>query len=245
MVTRMPSGAKPISSASQDHKVAASPSPALPAVLSSGALARLEEGAKALILRQMHPLHLPAGAFAFRQGDSCSNYIVVKSGSVRVSVTTESGREIVLYRVQDGETCVLTTAGLLSGGHYDAEAVAEVDTDAIILPKPAFDELVGSSPGFRQFVFSSYGQRLQSLISLVQEVTLRHVDKRLARYLLRVAQGGVVEATHQAIASELNSAREVVTRLLHDFAEKGWLRVSRGRIALMDEAALDEFADAA
>jgi CRP/FNR family transcriptional regulator, anaerobic regulatory protein len=241
MVTRMPIGARPLRPAATEAQGAAASQAALPAVLSSGALARLEEGAKALIVRQMHPLHLKAGSFAFRAGDTCLNYIVVKSGSVRVSVTTEAGREIVLYRVQDGETCVLTTAGLLSGGRYDAEAVAEVDTDAIILPKPAFDELVASSPGFRHFVFSAYGQRLQSLISLVQEVTVRHVDRRLARYLLRVAQGGLVAATHQAIAYELNTAREVVTRLLHDFAEKGWLQVSRGRIVLQDEAALEHF----
>lgn len=216
---------------------------ALPALLQSGALATLDDTAKALILKQMIPLHLNAGERAFRPGYACSNYIVVKKGSVRVSVHTETGREIVLYRVQDGETCVLTTAGLLSGEHYDAEGVAETDTDAIILPKPLFEELLATSPGFRRFVFSSYGERIQSLIGLIQEVAVRHVDRRLARHLLRLARNGVVEATHQAMAHDLNTAREVVTRLLSDFADKGWVEIGRGRVSLRDESALEHFAD--
>ena len=215
----------------------------LPAVLQSGALATLDDQAKALILKQMIPLHLSAGEKAFRPGYACSNYIVVKKGSVKVSVHTETGREIVLYRVQDGETCVLTTAGLLSGDHYDAEGVAELETDAIILPKPVFEELLATSPGFRRFVFSSYGERIQSLIGLIQEVAVRHVDRRLARHLLRLARNGVVEATHQSMAHDLNSAREVITRLLNDFADKGWVEIARGRVSLKDETALEHFAD--
>ena len=168
---------------------------------------------------------------------------MVKRGSVKVSVLTETGREIVLYRVQDGETCILTTAGLLSGEHYDAEGVAETETDAVILPKPVFEDLLATSPGFRRFVFSSYGERVQALIGLVQEVAVRHVDRRLARHLLRMARNGVVEATHQVMAQDLNSAREVVTRLLHDFADKGWVEIGRGRVVLKDEAALEHFAD--
>lgn len=215
----------------------------LPAVLQSGALAALDEQAKALILKQMIPLHLNAGERAFRPGFACSNYIVVKKGSVKVSIHTETGREIVLYRVQDGETCVLTTAGLLSGEHYDAEGVAETDTDAIILPKPVFEDLLASSPGFRRFVFSSYGERIQSLIGLIQEVAVRHVDRRLARHLLRLARNGVVEATHQSMARDLNTAREVITRLLNDFADKGWVEIARGKVRLTDETALEHFAD--
>ena len=210
----------------------------LPAIIQSGALASLEADAKNIILRHMVSLQLKAGQNAFRAGDVASNYLVVKSGSVRVVVTTEQGREIVLYHVEAGQTCVLTTSCLLSGAEYDAEAVADVDTEAIILPKAAFDELMAASPKFRQFVFSSYGERLHTLIGLVQEVTLKHVDRRLARQLLKQAQNGVVAATHQALAQELNTAREVVTRLLNDFAQKGWVEVSRGRITLRNEAAL-------
>lgn len=214
----------------------------LPALLQSGALAGLEDSARDLILRQMQPLALRAGDPVFRPGSSCSNYLMVKSGSIRVSVTTESGREIVLYRVQAGETCVLTSACLMSGADYDADAVAERDSEAIILPKRAFEELLATSPRFRQFVFSTYGERLQSLIALVQEITVKHVDRRLARLLLASARSGVVETTYQALAADLNTAREVVTRLLNDFAEKGWVELARGRVTVHEPQALADFA---
>lgn len=216
----------------------------LPAVLEAGALARLEGDAKALMARAMSTLRLEPGTRVFQQGDRASNYLMVKEGSVRVSVTTEQGREIVLYRVEPGQTCVLTSAGLLSGAEYEAEAVAETATEAIILPKPAFDELMATSARFRQFVFSSYGDRLHALIGLVQEITTRQVDRKLARYLVEQADGVTLATTHQAIAAELNTAREVVTRLLHDFAGRGWVAVARGRITLLNVDALADYAGA-
>jgi CRP/FNR family transcriptional regulator, anaerobic regulatory protein len=216
----------------------------LPAVLRAGALAQLEDAAKALIIQNMQPLSLKAGQRLFRPSDSCANYLMVKSGSIKVMVTTESGREIVLYRVHDGETCVLTSACLLSGATYDAEGVAEIDTEAIILPRRAFAALLDTSPRFRQFVFSSYGIRLNHLIGLVQEIAVKQVDKRLARYLVATAINGVVAATHHAIAGELNTVREVVTRLLNEFATQGWVELSRGHILVRDGEALEQFASA-
>jgi CRP/FNR family transcriptional regulator, anaerobic regulatory protein len=214
----------------------------LPTVLKSSALATLEGHAKELVLREMRTLEMKRGAAVFHAGDSASNYVMVKSGVVRVSVTTEQGREIVLYRVEPGETCVLTTSSLLSGAEYDAEAIAEDDTEAVILPKPAFDELMATSARFRQFVFSSFGERLHTLIGLVQEVTLKHVDRRLARYLVLHQKDGVVTSTHQHMAQDLNTAREVVTRLLSDFAERGWVEVARGRVIIRNQAALEDLA---
>jgi CRP/FNR family transcriptional regulator len=234
MVTRLPAGAQP--------RNAAPHMPPVPAIVQSGALSRLEDSAKDLILRQMKPFALKAGQYVFREGDAASNYLMVKSGSIKVLVATEQGREIVLYRVEPGQTCVLTTSCLLSGSEYEAEAVAESDSEAIILPKSAFEELMATSARFRQFVFSSYGERLHTLIGLVQEIMLKHVDRRLARHLLHLARDGAVSATHQALAQDLNTAREVVTRLLSDFSEKGWVELSRARVMLKDEQALRELA---
>jgi CRP/FNR family transcriptional regulator len=216
----------------------------LPATMMAGALASLAEDAKSLIARQMRPVHFRAGEAAFHAGDKCSNYLVVREGAIRVSVMTEGGREIVLYRVMPGETCVLTAACLLSSNPYEAQGVAEADTDAIIIPKRAFEELLAISPEFRRFVFSSYGERLHLLIGLVQEIAVRHVDKRLARLLLTRAENGAVAMTHQAIAGDLNTAREVVTRLLQDFVRKGFVALERGRILIRDEDALAAFAAA-
>jgi CRP/FNR family transcriptional regulator, anaerobic regulatory protein len=208
--------------------------------LTTTALSHLEKPARELIQRAMREMRIEAGQHVFSPGNSCSNYLIVKRGSVRVSVTTETGREILLYHVRDGETCVLTTACLMSGQEYNAEAIADTDTEAVILPKAVFDELIGSSPLFRQYVFASYGTRLQSLIGLVQEISVKHVDRRLARLLVARAESGAVEMTHNALAVELNTAREVVTRLLHDFAERGWVQLERGQVSLCDQVALEK-----
>lgn len=207
-----------------------------------GALVKLDETARALMGREMRTMHLKAGQHVFRAGDSCSNFLIVARGSVRVSIMAETGREIVLYRVEDGQTCVLTSVCLFSGTFYDAEGVAEVDTEAYVLPKPMFLNLLATSAQFREFVFSSYGEKMYALIGLVQEVVQRHVDRRLARLLLARVEAGQVELTHQAIAVELNTAREVVTRLLHEFERKGWVRLARGRIEVNAASGLAELA---
>ncbi len=242
MVTRMPVGAKPNRPVAAPSAAPVPATPSVPAVLQSGALAGLEDRAKDIIVKSMQPLKIPVGGKLFRPGDQCFNFLVVKDGSVKVLVTTETGREIVLYRVKAGETCVLTSACLLSGAVYDAEGVAETDVDAVILPKPAFEDLLATSPRFRHFVFSSYGMRLHDLVALLQEITVKQVDKRLARHLVSGTAAGVIEKTHQELANDLNTAREVVSRLLQDFAERGWVETGRGSILVKDGKALEAFA---
>ncbi len=209
---------------------------------SLGALELLKSGARDLLRREIRSLKVQAGSRVFGVGDSCSNYLLLKSGSIRVSVFTESGREILLYKVEPGETCVLTVSCLMTGGAYEAEGIVETDAEAYVLPKPVFDELLASSPEFRTYVFSSYGERMHTLISLVQEISMRHVDRKLARLLVARREGGIVSMTHQAIATELNTAREVVSRLLNDFEDRGWLRLARGRIHVQEETALEIYA---
>lgn len=206
------------------------------------ALMRIDKNALALVGREMRTMRFKAGQHVFHAGDSCNNFLIVARGSVRVSIVAETGREIVLYRVEDGQTCVLTSICLFSGSTYDAEGVAEVDTEAYVLPKSVFLNLLSSSEQFREFVFSSYGEKMHALIGLVQEVVHRHVDRRLARLLLARLVAGQVELTHQAIAVELNTAREVVTRLLHEFECRGWVRLARGRIEVDEASGLSELA---
>ncbi len=192
------------------------------------ALARLE-GAR--------NVHVEAGRAVFRPGQACSAFLIVIQGSVKVSTVTESGRELLLYRVGPGETCVLTTACLLAQSDYDAEGVTESATEALAVPRPLFEELLAQSPGFRRFVFSSYGERLRDLIGLVQEVSKRHVDRRLARFLCDRAAGPIA-MTHQEIATELGTAREVVSRLLKQFAGEGLVEIERRHIVVADKARL-------
>lgn len=215
------------------------------AALKNITLPHLDATAQDLIASRARLAVLKSGQTVFAPGDACNNYFIIVAGTVRVTVTTPGGREIVLYRVGPGEACVLTTACLMSASAYDAEARTESDVEAIILPRTALEELLARSASFRSFVFSAYGERLHGLIALVQEIAVRQVDKRLARHIAAHAQEGMLETTHQALASELGTAREVVTRLLHHFSEKGWVTLERGRIIVTQLAALERYADAA
>lgn len=205
------------------------------------ALSGLDEATRERLRSLSRRAALPAGTRVFGEGSPCQAYLILLSGEVRVQKVAESGREIVLYRVLAGETCIVTTACLMSGVDYDAEGIAESDVTAQILPESGFRELLGRSEAFRDFVFRAYGSRISSLLMLIDEVAFGRMDRRLAACLLTRAKGtGVVTATHQDLAMELGSAREVVSRLLKEFERRGWVALSRGSVTLTDPAALAE-----
>lgn len=207
-------------------------------------LAGLERDGLAALTAAGQRVAVPRGAVLFRAGDRCHTFLMVLDGSVRVQMTSDTGREIVLYRVARGETCIVTTACLLTQADYSAEAVAESDLDGVALAAGPFQDLVARSAVFRNFVFASFGTRLTGMMALVEEVAFGRVDLRLARFLLdhRDADGGLT-MTHQALAVELGTAREVVSRQLKEFERRGLLALSRGRIDLRDAAALGGLAD--
>ncbi len=209
------------------------------------ALEGLEPQARRRLEAQARVARMPAGATLFRPGDLCENYLVVLKGAARITLTSESGREILLYRVEPGQSCVLTTAALMSESDYDAEGVTETDVEAMIIPAPVFAELLGSSPVFRRFVFSSFAVRLQDLIGLVGEVAFSRLDRRLAAFLLRRGgESGEVAMTHQEIAAEVGSTREAVSRLLKSFERDGHVKLRRGAVEVTDMAGLSRLAEA-
>jgi CRP/FNR family transcriptional regulator len=170
----------------------------------------------------------------------------VLAGSVRVHLLSELGREIVLYRVTAGSTCILTTSCLIGREDYSAEGVTETAVSAVALAKPAFDALVAASPIFRDFVFHGFGTRLTDLMRLVSEVAFGRIECRLAEALIRHApEGGTVQLTHQALATELGTAREVVSRQLKEFERLGLVGLGRGRLEVLDTAGLRDLAAAA
>ncbi len=185
-------------------------------------------------------VHVSKRSRVFRQGDPCTNYYLVLEGCIRVNARADSGKEIVLYRVEPGDICVLTTSCMLAGSPYPAEGIAESDVTAIALPKSDFDRLMASSESFRGFVLSSFGNRLAGLVTLVEQVALAGVGQRLARFLLaRTGEGDrLLTLTHQEIATEIGSAREVVSRQLKNFESNGWVALSRGSLRVDDCAAL-------
>lgn len=194
----------------------------------------------------MAVMQVPQGQVLFRPDDVCSGFVVVHAGSIKVSLTAENGREIVLYRVRPGEICLQTFGCLVGGGTYSAEAVAETPLELEVLPAGDFQAKVGSDAAFRQQLFSAVAARFADLERLVEDVALLSVAERLARALLRLAGvSATVDATHEALATEIGSARAVVSRQLGAFQRDGLIAITRGHIELVDRAALAHLAHAA
>ena len=202
-------------------------------------LEELDEEHRGDLLRGTLFNRLRGGDIAYRQGQHCHAYVMCIEGQTRVFKTSESGREILLYQVGPGETCVLTTSCLMAGSPFPAESTAETDVLHAALPASAFHRLMGASPRFRKFVLDNYGDLLSSLIMLVDEVAFASLDLRLARRLLaEVNDEGVVAKTHQQLALDLGSVREVISRYLAEWERMGWVHASRGMIEVTNRSAL-------
>ena len=192
-------------------------------------------------------VHLEAGAYFLREGDSCAHFAIVVSGRIRVFKLAESGQEITLYHVGAGEICPLNVSCVLSDRPVPAMARIEEDVEAIIVPVHTFRLWMAEHESLRTFVFQTFSSRLSEVMSLVEEIAFRRMDQRLAHRLeeLVVGEGGTrgsVEITHAGIAADLGTAREVVSRLLKEFERLGAISLSRGRIGLRDAAVLRRIA---
>lgn len=184
----------------------------------------------------------PAGSEIFSPGQTADNLLLLLEGTVRVSQRSETGRDIFLYRVNAGESCVLTTACMLAFENYSADGIAETEIKAVAIPRKTFDDLVARSPVFREFVFAAYSRRITDLFTLIDHIVFQRMDVRLAGRLLELAQDDTVHATHQALGVELGTAREVVSRTLAEFQRRGWIEQSRGAIRLLDARGLTQLA---
>lgn len=201
----------------------------------------LDEAARSKLKQSARIVEAPVGTIGYREADPCNAYVMRLAGRSRVYKISESGREILLYRVAAGETCVLTTTCLLGRSRYPASTVVEEPIRDVVVPAATFHQLMVESEVFRRFVLGNYGDLISDLIVLVDEVAFRNIASRLAGLLLR-SESGVVNATHQQLADELGSAREVVSRQLKEFERNGWIRLQRGSVQVLDRAALQELA---
>jgi len=187
---------------------------------------------------------IPADTTIFYQGSQCDNYLLVTKGVVKVFTRSENGREIVLYRVNKEQSCTLTTTCLLANNQYPAEGVSETMVEALVIPAKMFNLGLAQSTSFREFVFNTYAKRLCDVISLVGEVSFNRIDVRLAKQLI-LSQSDVLTTTHQTLATELGTAREVVSRQLKSFEDKKLIALSRGKITLIDMNQLNKLANTA
>lgn len=186
-------------------------------------------------------ISLPAGSTVFQQGDACKNYLIVLDGKVKVFTRAENGREIILYRLDKGDSCVLTTSCLFGGRNYPAEGQTETAVSALAIPVNKFNKVLEQSPTFREMVFSSFSSHLTKLITLVEEVAFGKLDIRLAKFLLNHRDdANTLTSTHQNIATELGSAREVISRQLKELELKGYITTGRGSIKIEDPDALEK-----
>jgi CRP/FNR family transcriptional regulator len=186
-------------------------------------------------------MHLPAGTVLFDENQPCQGFPLLLSGNIRVIKAAPNGRELQLYRVMPGESCILTSSCLLGNTRYHARGIAEQNLDMVLLPASSFHALFGKQDSFRSYVFHLFSDRLTDLMQLVSAVAFQKLDQRLANLL--VSKPSPIHTTHQALADELGSAREIVSRLLKGFAEQGWVKLGREQIAITDAAAMKRFAN--
>lgn len=205
-------------------------------------LATLPAAISGDLVTRSRVVHLPTGTRVFEAGQRAQNMLLLLQGSVRVQHVSDTGREIFLYRVHAGESCILTTACMLADEDYSAEGIAESEVEAVAIPRSVFDDLTARSVEFRTFVFRTYSRRIADLFALVDDIVFQRIDVRLAERLLQLEQNGLIQATHQVLAIELGTAREVVSRTLGEFQRRGWVETARGEIRISQRAGLEQLA---
>lgn len=193
------------------------------------------------VLRQLMDsaalVSLPAGQQVFYPGKTCESYLLLLSGSVKAQIMSADGREVLLYHVRAGDSCVLTTSCLLGDNRYPAEGFAETDVSAFAIPAPVFHRCLEQSAFFREFVFHSFSSRLSDVIKRMEALSFGSVDQKLAKALL-ASESQIIQKTHHELALDMGSVREVVSRHLKRFESYGWLQLSRGSIEIVDADAL-------
>ena len=201
--------------------------------LAAAPAATLERLARGSVHRKV-----PPGTVMFSAHSPCSGYPLVLGGSIRVLQRYPNGRELQLYRVKPGESCLLSGSCLLGQASYDASGIAETEVELLIVPPAEFQALIAGDETFRRPVFAMFGERLAALMQVVEAIAYQKLDQRLAALLVNKGPEGDIHATHQALADELGSVREIVSRLLRSFEDRGWVDLGRERIRVVDRGAL-------
>lgn len=194
-----------------------------------------------LALSEIPVVHLAKGFELFDEGAACTGFPLLMAGQVRVIKSAPNGRGLYLYSVHAGESCVLTQSCLLGQRTYSARGLAHSEVTLCLIPQALFHTLLSTHAPFRHFVFALFAERFSELIALIEEVAFKRLDQRLARLLIE--RGPDLKVTHQELADDLGSVREIVTRLLHHFAAEGWVDLAREHISVREPGRLASFAD--
>ncbi len=204
----------------------------------------LQEPSWSNILKPTQIKQIPAGTFIFRESDSCTNFMWLLEGTMRVYKHSPGGREITLYRVSPGELCVLSLQCLMADQGFPAVAVAESDLVGLALTKQEFDNAIDESREFRRYLLKILALRLADVVQLVSDVTFQRLELRLTcllGQLFRHSNDGGLKITHAQLAHELGTTREMISRILKELENKKCIKLSRGEIHLVSKDVLEWF----
>ncbi len=195
------------------------------------------------VLDALSPMDVPKDTVLFRPGDVVKGYVIVLHGVIGVNLVGPTGRDILLYRVQPGQSCIQSTLGLMGGEDYSGEAVAETDARVVLMPKGVFQDLIDASPPFRKLVFAAFAERMQSMMHLLERVAFQKVESRLASYILVNAADGTLRMTQADIATAIGSAREVISRRLDALETRGCITRDRGSVTITNPEMLRQLSE--
>lgn len=201
----------------------------------------LDEAARGLVAGKGIWISAPAGARVFEPGKQCDLFYLLTRGVIRVQIVAESGREIVLYRVGPGEACVMTVSCLMGHSLYNGEGIVEQDLEGYAIGLPLFNELMSVSEQFRNTILGDYSERFLDLVEVLENVAFRPLEARLAARLIQLDDGqGCIAFTHQFLATDLGSAREVISRVLKKWEDRGIIHLERGKIQILNHSSLKD-----
>ena len=202
---------------------------------------QLSEGQRSFLVSHASRICYPKGTNIHNGENECVGFLFVCRGELRVYMLSEEGREITLYRLKDGDMCILSASCVLSTITFDVHVDAQVDTEVMLVSAAAFAELSRQNIYVEKFSYQLATERFSDVMWTMQQVLFMSFDKRLAIFLLdelSKASDDIIPLTHEQIAKLVGSAREVVTRMLKYFSSEGIVTLSRGGIRVLDKKRL-------
>ena len=188
-------------------------------------------------------VEVPKGARVFEPGDPCKMFVILKEGEIRVDLLSESGKPVTLYHFGAGETCIMSASCLLSGDRLCGEAIVVEPVIAYAYSPAEFEQKLNASSDFRAFVFKAFAERLSRMMTKIDAVLTEPIETRLACVLLPLfGEKDEAHVTQEALAREVGTAREVISRKLGQWRKAGVLSSERGRLTLLNRRALQTLA---
>ncbi len=192
----------------------------------------LDKEALDFLQMRLKPIEVPKGSILFFQGDICDSILFLTSGEIRLYIQSEDADEITLYHLKSGEQCIVNTASTLSQTEAIASAVTLTDIEGYILDMYSVKELAHHSDAYQSFLFSIYTLRMGDLAHLINDIKFKNLDQRVMEWL-RSKREKEIHTTHESIANDLGSSREVISKVLKSLENDGVIKLGRGVIELM------------